>query len=61
MGYTQEEIQNLSWQEITPPEYLARDKQALQESLRLGYCTPYEKEILHKSGRRIPPLVGGRA
>ncbi|MDL5054297.1 PAS domain-containing protein [Oscillatoria laete-virens NRMC-F 0139] len=59
VGYTQEEIQNLSWQEITPPEYLARDKQALQESLRLGYCTPYEKEILHKSGRRIPLLVGG--
>ncbi|MEP0915525.1 PAS domain S-box protein [Leptolyngbya sp. DQ-M1] len=63
VGYTRSELESgqLSWRNLTPPEWAERDSRAFTESVTQGYCTPFEKEYLHKDGRRIPILLGGGA
>jgi len=58
-GYTREDVLEgrLPWSSITPPEYAPLDELAHEEGLRFGACTPFEKELLHKDGSRIPVLV----
>ncbi|MCC5655475.1 PAS domain S-box protein [Nostoc sp. XA010] len=62
IGYTQEDLlaDRLSWSNITPPEYLYLDERGVAEAKGStnAACTPYEKEYIHKDGRRIPVLVG---
>jgi PAS domain S-box-containing protein len=61
LGYTQKQItaKNIRMRDITPPEFWPLDLLALKEAQARGECTPFEKEIIHKSGRRIPVLAGG--
>jgi PAS domain S-box-containing protein len=61
LGYTQKEItaKKIRMRDITPPEFWPLDLLALKEAQASGECVPFEKEIIHKSGRRIPVLFGG--
>ncbi len=61
IGYTREELAagQISWAELTPAEFAALDQRAVAEVVAKGFCAPYEKEFLHKDGRRIPILIGG--
>src|SRR5258708_2979470 len=61
LGYTREDLAagRMQWTTITPPEYQARDVQAIEEGLATGTFMPYEKEIVAKDGRRVPVLTGG--
>ncbi len=62
LGYTRDDVVagRLNWSQLTPPEYAARDREALQEIRRDGAVSePYEKEYVAKNGSRIPVLVGG--
>jgi PAS domain S-box-containing protein len=60
VGYTGEDLNNktLNWHTMTPPEYQARDQQALAELAAHGTCAPYEKEYFRKDGSRVPVLIG---
>jgi PAS domain S-box-containing protein len=60
LGYTREELVSgkLNWQNLTPPEYLPLDEQALIELQHNPFCTPFEKEYIRKDGSRIPILLG---
>jgi PAS domain S-box-containing protein len=60
LGYTREEFysRNFDWRKITPPEYLARGEQAVEELKAAGTFAPFEKEYIRKDGTRIPILIG---
>jgi PAS domain S-box-containing protein len=42
----------------TPAEFRDADQRAFQEIAELGFCAPYEKELLRRDGSRIAVLVG---
>src|SRR5262249_14195848 len=60
LGYSRDELRSgrVQWVDLTPEEYRAADERAIAELKRSGTCTPFEKEYLHKDGRRIPVMVG---
>ncbi|MBD2256570.1 PAS domain-containing protein [Pseudanabaena sp. FACHB-2040] len=58
VGYSQSELTQLSWHDITPPEYVYLDEQATAELQRRGVCAPFEKEYIRKDGSRVPILIG---
>lgn len=60
LGYTPEDIASgrLTWQALTPPEYLPLDEQAAAEIRQTGVCTPFEKELIRKDGSRVAVIVG---
>jgi formate hydrogenlyase transcriptional activator len=59
VGYNREDLQagRLHWPDLTPPQYSQLDDLAHEECLRLGACTPYEKELFRKDGSRVPVLI----
>jgi PAS domain S-box-containing protein len=59
LGYTRAELLAGSIQRdaLTPPEFHHLSQNALQALHETGASGTYEKEYLHKSGRRIPVLV----
>ena len=60
VGYDREDLQKgrLNWKTLTPPGYEAIDQQKIEELRTTRICTPFEKEYLHKDGRRVPIWVG---
>ncbi|MFP4241629.1 MAG: PAS domain S-box protein [Chitinispirillaceae bacterium] len=59
IGYSRQEYENnnISWKEITPPECLYLDENALKELRATGVATPYEKQFLRKDGSRVWVLL----
>lgn len=59
VGYTRAEMQMGTLQRdiLTPPEFHHKSLQALQALQEIGSSEAYEKEYLHKSGKRIPVLI----
>ena len=60
LGYDREEFasRGLRWDTITPPEYGELDRQIVQQLREKCYAPPWEKEYIHKDGRRVPILAG---
>ncbi len=58
--YTRQDLEAglINWAEMTPPEYVDRDRRALQELAEKGICATYEKEWIRKDGSRVPILLG---
>ena len=61
IGYTREDLVSgqISWVELTPPEYGELDCAALKQVAESGSCAPFEKEYIRSDGTRFPVLVGG--
>lgn len=60
LGYSKEEWESgrVRWTEITPAEYADADAQVLEAVRREGKFGPFAKELIHKSGTRVPVMVG---
>lgn len=61
IGYSREDLEakRIRWPDLTPSEYRARDKQAVEEIKARGAFSPYDKEYVRKDGSRIPVTVEG--
>jgi PAS domain S-box-containing protein len=59
LGYTREELQagTIQRDALTPTEYHSLSQNALKTLQETGASDTYEKEYLHKSGKRIPVLI----
>ncbi|MBV9711631.1 MAG: PAS domain S-box protein [Ktedonobacteraceae bacterium] len=59
IGYTRAELQagSVERDSITPPEFHPLSQIAVNKLQEVGSSDTYEKEYLHKSGKRIPVLV----
>lgn len=60
-GYTRDDLEDgrVSWTAMTPPEYRWADFLAIEQAIRDGKCTPFEKEYVRKDGSRVQVMVGG--
>lgn len=60
LGYTQRDFSDgqLNWREMTPQDHQSRDETALAEIAHKGFCLPYEKDLFHKDGHRVPVYLG---
>lgn len=55
LGYTQEEMHRLSYKQITPEKWHAKEEKILVEQiLKRGYSDTYEKEYIRKDGSIFP-------
>ena len=60
VGYGRDDLVlgRLRWRELTPAEWRGADDRRVAELKTTGTAQPYEKEYFHKSGSRVPVLVG---
>ncbi|MDH5184324.1 MAG: PAS domain S-box protein [Gammaproteobacteria bacterium] len=59
-GRDMDETKQLTYWDLTPKEYAEQEQQQLERLRREGIYGPYEKEYLHKDGRRIPVRLRGQ-
>ncbi len=61
MGYSRGEVEarELTWQRLTPPEYVDLSLAEIERFQATGRIGPYEKEYLHKDGTRQWLLFAG--
>jgi PAS domain S-box-containing protein len=60
VGYGRDDLTSgqLRWRGLTPAEWREEDDRRVAELKATGTCHPFEKEYFHKSGGRVPVLVG---
>jgi PAS domain S-box-containing protein len=63
LGFSRAELADAARQHrlLTPHRYVAADNGALAQLRSTGSFSPYEKELVTRSGRRLPVLVAGVA
>lgn len=59
LGYSNEELLDLTYRDITPQTYLQDDQKQVDSLLAYGRYGPYEKQFIHRDGRLIPVLLNG--
>ncbi|MBA4032175.1 MAG: hypothetical protein C0478_14985 [Planctomyces sp.] len=59
IGYSRQGFHDadLSWGDITPPQFSGLDSGAWEELRATGRCRPFEKEFITRSGSRVPVLI----
>ena len=58
IGYTRDDIPTLTWAKLNPPEQAAEDERIFAQLAATGVAGPWEQELVHRDGQRIPVLVG---
>lgn len=59
IGYTPEEVERMSYWDITPPEYNDDENRILETVKVNGHFGPFEKEYVHRDGHRVPITISG--
>jgi len=61
LGYSRDELAagRLRWPDLTPSGHARVDARAAEEASVRGAFSPYEKELTHKNGTRVPVVIGG--
>ena len=59
LGYTLEELNAMSYWDITPHSYASLEAEQLHSLHTRGSYGPYEKEYIHKDGHRFPVRLNG--
>ena len=56
VGFSRDEFDAgaVKWSERTPPEWADAHRVAFDALKRTGVATPWEGELLHRDGRRVP-------
>ncbi|WP_262272429.1 PAS domain S-box protein [Microvirga yunnanensis] len=62
-GYSREDLETerLTWQGLTPPEWMEASERAVAELKATGRTTPYEKEYFRKDGSRWCAVFAAKA
>lgn len=60
-GYTQSELSQLTFHEMTPPGWEDIDTEIAQQIEERGYSDVFEKELLHRDGTIIPVSIRATA
>jgi PAS domain S-box-containing protein len=60
VGYSRDELESgkVRWAELTPSEWRALDRAAVEQLIATGVAKPWEKEYFRRDGTRVPVLVG---
>ena len=60
LGYSDAEVHSpqFRWDQLTPPEHAAADRQAVTQLKEFGTAEPYQKTLRAKDSRQIPFLIG---
>jgi PAS domain S-box-containing protein len=60
IGYSRDDLVagRIDWRALSPAKYGAVEADAVAQLRRSGACRPFEKEYLHRDGRRVPVLIG---
>jgi PAS domain S-box-containing protein len=59
LGLTRDDLtRGLTWMDLTPPEWTARDEAARRDLTANGRVQPYEKQFLHRDGSKVWVLIG---
>ena len=56
-GYSRDELLNMRYQDLTPPEYHDMEAEKIRRLLETGEPQEYEKEYLRKDGTKVPLLL----
>lgn len=61
-GYSREDLEagRLTWQGLTPPEWMEASERAVAELMATGRTTPYEKEYIRKDSSRWRALFAAK-
>ncbi len=59
LGYNIEELNSMSYWEVTPQEYADQETIQIDNLRTKGSYGPYEKEYLHKDGHKFPVRLNG--
>jgi PAS domain S-box-containing protein len=60
LGYTRDDLEarRITWPAIMPQEGIHAHKETIEQLRRTGASSPYDKELLHRDGHRVPVLAG---
>jgi len=63
VGYGKADVDSgeMRWDTLTPAEYRESDIQKVEQLRTTGIAAPWEKQLLHKDGKRISVLIGATA
>jgi PAS domain S-box-containing protein len=59
VGYSIDELRNMSYWDLTPPDYYDEQRSSIDRLDRTGRFGPFDKEYIRKDGRKIPVRLNG--